>query len=149
MNRKLKDLFDMRKNVIHSVSSDTTIKDAVDLMNKNHIGALMIIDSGEIKGICSERDVMIKLASTDDLVGHLPVKEIMTPKEKLIFSDGEQTLEEIMRMMTDKHIRHLPIMENDRLAGVISIRDIIRMLLRDARTKSEQLTNYIEGKYPR
>lgn len=149
MNRKLKDLFDMRKNVIHSVSSGTTIKDAVDLMNKNHIGALIVIDSEEIKGICSERDVMIKLASTDDLVGHLPVKEIMTPKEKLIFSDGEQTLEEIMKMMTEKHIRHLPIMENGRLAGVISIRDIIRMLLRDARNKSEQLTNYIEGKYPR
>ncbi|MBW6515748.1 MAG: CBS domain-containing protein [Candidatus Cloacimonetes bacterium] len=150
MNRELKELFDIRKNVIHAVKGDTTIKDAVDIMNIHHIGALIVLDDQEnVIGIFSERDVMKKLASTNDLVGHLPVKEIMTPKENLITIDGEETIGEIMEVMTDKGVRHLPIIDKEGvLHGLISMRDIFRMLLRDARKDVNDLTNYVTGKYP-
>ena len=150
MNRKLKTLFEERDNVIHSVSGNHSIKEAVDLMNKYHIGALIVLDEGKnIEGIVTERDVMKKLAETDELVGHLKVKEIMTPKEKLIITDGECTIEEMMISMTEKKIRHMPIVGKDgKLWGMISMRDIIRILLADAKAKVNHLNNYITGKYP-
>ena len=150
MNRELKELFKVRDNVIHAVKGDTTIKDAVDVMNIHHIGALMVLDqNGQVEGIFSERDVMKKLASTNDLVGHLKVREIMTPKERLIYIDGEETVGEIMGIMTEKGVRHLPIIDSEGvLHGVISMRDIFRMLLKDARQDVDDMKNYVTGKYP-
>ena len=150
MNKKLKILFKERGNVIHSVSGETTIKKAVDIMNQHRIGALMVVNlDGEIEGIFTERDVMKKLAKTDELVGHLSVKDLMTGRDNLIVSDGNETMEEIMQLLTEKKIRHIPIVNEDGvLEGIISIRDIIRMLLKDANHKVSQLNNYITGKYP-
>lgn len=150
MNRKLEELFKTRDNVIYSVKPDTTLKDAVDLMNIHHIGAVMVLnDDGGIEGLLSERDVMKKLASTDDLVGHLQVGSIMTPKEKLIMIDGDEKIVEIMELMTDKKVRHLPIVSRDGiLHGLISMRDIFRLLLKDARKDVSDMKNYVTGKYP-
>ena len=92
---------------------------------------------------------MIKLANTDDLVGNLPVRSIMTPKEKLIIGSGEDTLEHLMNIMTDNKIRHIPIVDKDGiLQGLISIRDIIRFLLKDSKRKAKDLNNFIMGNYP-
>ncbi|MDO9577149.1 MAG: CBS domain-containing protein [Candidatus Cloacimonadales bacterium] len=150
MNKKLKILFKERGNVIHSVSGNTTIKKAVDIMNQHRIGALMVINfEGEIEGIFTERDVMKKLADTDELVGHLKVRDIMTVREDMIISNGNETMEEIMQLLAEKKIRHIPIVNEDGvLEGIISIRDIIRILLKDANQKVSQLNNYITGKYP-
>lgn len=150
MNRKLKVLFKQRGNVVYSISASTMIKAAVDLMNKHHIGALMVVKvDGRIEGILTERDVMKKLASTDDLVGHLEVKEIMTPFDKLITTDGEESVENIMKLMTDKNIRHIPIVSSDgNLEGILSIRDVIRILLKESKETEKNLTDYIEGTYP-
>lgn len=150
MNKKLKLLFKERGNVIHSVSGDTTIKKAVDIMNQHLIGALMVLNfEGEIEGIFTERDVMKKLAETDELVGHLKVKELMTPRQDLIISRGNDKIEDIMQLLTEKKIRHIPIVnEEGVLEGIISIRDVIRMLLNDAIQRVDQLSNYITGKYP-
>jgi len=150
MNKKLKILFKERGNVIHSVSGDTTIKKAVDIMNQHRIGALMVVNfDGEIEGIFTERDVMKKLAETVDLVGHLKVRDIMTIREDMIISNGNETVEEIMQLLAEKRIRHIPIVNEDGvLEGIISIRDIIRILLKDANQKVNQLNNYITGKYP-
>ncbi len=151
MNRKLKVLFKEKGNVVHSVSCDTTIKKAVEILNKYRIGSLIVLNSdGDIEGIITERDIMIKLANTDDLVGNLLVRSIMTPKEKLIVGSGEDTLEHLMNIMTDNKIRHIPIVDKDGiLQGLISIRDIIRFLLRDSKRKAKDLNNYIMGNYPR
>ena len=150
MNRRLKVFFDHKGNVIHSVSGDATIKMAVGIMNQYHIGALMVLNfDGLIEGIVTERDVMKLLGSTDEVVGHLPVRQIMTPKEKLIIGNGDDTIEHIMNMMKDNNIRHIPIInEFDELQGVLSMRDIIRILLADSKNKITDLNNYIMGKYP-
>jgi CBS domain-containing protein len=151
MNRKLKVLFKEKGSFVHSVDCDTTIKKAVGILNKYRIGSLIVLNSdGDIEGILTERDVMIKLANTDDLVGNLPVRSIMTPKEKLIIGSGEDTLEHLMNIMTDNKIRHIPIVDKDGiLQGLISIRDIIRFLLRDSRRTAKDLNNFIMGNYPR
>ncbi|MCF7920561.1 MAG: CBS domain-containing protein [Candidatus Cloacimonetes bacterium] len=150
MNKKLRVLFKQRGNVIHSVSGGTQIKDAVDLMNKHHIGALMVISiDGGIEGIITERDVMKKLASTDELVGHLEVREIMTPYEKLIYTTGDESLGDIMKLLTEKKVRHLPIVSQDGvLEGMLSMRDVIRMLLQESKQMEKTLTDYISGTYP-
>ncbi|MDZ4122320.1 MAG: CBS domain-containing protein, partial [Candidatus Cloacimonadaceae bacterium] len=134
MNKKLQAVFQVRRNVIHSVPGDTVIKVAVDKMNEHNIGALIVkAENGEIEGIFTERDVMKKLASTDELVGHLPVKEIMTKKENLITIDGDETISEIMDIMVTRKIRHLPIVDKDGvLHGVIAMRDVFSLLLKDA-----------------
>jgi len=150
MNKKLRVLFNEKKNVIHSVAEDATIREAVGIMNKFHIGALIVLDpDGMIEGIATERDVMILLGSTDDIVGHLPVNQIMTPKSKLIVGNGDDTIEHIMSIMRDNNIRHIPIIdESEVLQGVLSMRDIIRILLADSKNKISDLNDYIMGKYP-
>jgi CBS domain-containing protein len=150
MIRKLKTFFESRERIVYSVNGDTTIKDAVDLMNQHHIGALMVLDENDdVEGIFTERDVMKKLASTDDLVGHLKVREIMTPRSELITTDGESTIEELMILMTKSKIRHIPVLSAEgKLEGVLSMRDLLRMILKETQQKVESLNDYISGKYP-
>jgi CBS domain-containing protein len=150
MNRKLYEVAKVKGNVVYSVTGDTSIKKAVDVMNIHNVGALMVLSgNGGIEGIFTERDVMKKLASTDDLVGHLPVREIMTRKENLVLITGDETIVEIMEIMRSRSVRHLPIVDKDGvLQGVISMRDVLSILLKDARRETEDMRNYLTGKYP-
>lgn len=150
MNKKLKELLDAKQTKIFSVNESTTTKEAVDIMVKNHIGSLIVMnDQEEVQGIFTEKDVMKKLASTDDLVGNLPVKELMTPREKLIVGHETDTVEYLMQIMTEKNIRHIPIMStNGEIIGVLSMRDVIRSLLKDSKKRVKFLNDYISGRYP-
>ncbi|MDP8220451.1 MAG: CBS domain-containing protein [Candidatus Stygibacter frigidus] len=150
MNKKLKVLFKERGNVIHSVSGSTELKEAVDLMNRHHIGALMVITiDGDIEGILTERDIMKKLASTDEVVGYIPVRDIMTSVEKVIYTTGDESVGDIMKLLTEHSIRHIPIINNDGvLEGIISMRDVIRIMLRESEKMQKTLTEYISGTYP-
>jgi CBS domain-containing protein len=150
MNKKLKELLEAKQNKIFSVNEKTTIKEAVDILVKNHIGSLIVVsDKGEIQGIFTEKDVMKKLASTDDLIGNLPVKELMTPRERLIVGHETDTVEYLMQIMTEKNIRHIPIMSSEgKLIGVLSMRDVVRSLLKDSNKRVKFLNDYISGRYP-
>lgn len=150
MNRKLEEVFQVRDNDIYSVTGGTAIKDAVDKMNVHNIGALMVIaENGDIEGIFTERDVMKKLASTNELVGHLTVKEIMTKRESLVTIEGDESIAEIMNIMLSKKVRHLPIVDKEGiLHGVIAMRDVFSILLRDAEQENKDMKNYVTGKYP-
>ena len=150
MNRKLEAVFQVRDKLVYSVTGDTNLKDAVDKMNVYSIGALMVISAtGEIEGLMSERDVMKKLASTYDEVGHVTVREIMTKKENLVVIDGDELISEIMEIMVTKSVRHLPIIDSKGvLQGLISMRDIFTILLQDAQQDVKDLKNYVTGKYP-
>jgi len=150
MNKKLKELLEAKQNKIFSVNEKTTIKEAVDILVKNHIGSLIVVsDKGEIQGIFTEKDVMKKLASTDDLIGNLPVKELMTPRERLIVGHETDTVEYLMQIMTEKNIRHIPIMSSEgKLIGVLSMRDVVRSLLKDSNKRVKFFNDYISGRYP-
>ncbi len=149
MNRKLIDVCKLKENII-TIAPDATIKKAVYQLNKHKIGCLIVMKDTDILGIISERDVLKKLGSTsvEDEIHHVTVDEIMTPKENLVVGHPEDTVEYLMNIMNEKKIRHIPLVNDEgKLVCLTSIRDIIRILLKDSKSKVKYLSDYVQGKY--
>ena len=149
MNRKLIDVCKLKENII-TIAPDATIKDAVYQLNKHKIGCLIVMKDTNIVGILSERDLLKILGDTDvqDDIHHISVSEIMTPREKLIVGHPEDTVEYLMNIMNEKKIRHIPLInEEGKLVCLTSIRDLIRILLKDSKSKVKYLSDYVQGKY--
>ena len=132
-------------NALFSVTSDTTVYDAlVEMANKN-IGAVLVIDEGKLSGIFSERDyarkIVLKGLHSDDTL----VKDVMT--SNVITVEMEDKLEVAMQIMSDKHIRHLPVMEGGVLNGIISINDVVSSIIKEQKSQIESLQGYISGNY--
>ena len=126
-----------------SVAPDTLVIDALKLMAEKEVGALLVLDGGKLIGIMSERDYARKVILKGKSSLDTPVREIMT--SKLFFIRPAQTVEECMALMTDKHIRHLPVMEGDKVVGVISIGDLVKATIEEKDFLIKQLENYITG----
>ncbi|MBI4736391.1 MAG: CBS domain-containing protein [candidate division NC10 bacterium] len=126
-----------------SVGSDTMIYDALKLMAEKEIGALLVLDGGKLVGIMSERDYARKVILKGKSSLETPVREIMT--SKVFFIRPQQTVEDCMALMTDKHIRHLPVMDGDKVVGVISIGDLVKATIDEKDFMIKQLENYITG----
>ena len=126
---------------VYSVSPDDTVYDALTLMAEKNIGAVLVLGGGEIKGIFSERDY----ARRGILQGHhsreTAVRELMTPD--VIFVEPGTTVDGCMALMTDKRIRHLPVMEEGRLVGVVSIGDIVRAVVEEQQFTIRTLERYV------
>lgn len=130
-------------HTVWSVESDRSVYEALQLMAEKDIGALLVVDEGKLVGIFSERDYARKVilhgkSSKETLVG-----EIMTPK--VYYVHPEQSLEDCMALMTEKHVRHLPVLDGERLVGVISIGDVVKAIISEQKFVIEQLENYITG----
>ena len=128
---------------IYFVSPEQTVYDALEIMEEKNIGAVLVMESGEMVGIFSERDYARKgilrgRASRDTLI-----KEVMT--SKVITVETEQKLQECMEIMSEKHIRHLPVTKEGQLVGIISINDIVTMIIREQRSHILSLESYITG----
>jgi len=126
-----------------SVGSDTMVIDALKLMAEKEVGALLVLDGGKLVGIMSERDYARKVILKGKSSLDTPVREIMTPK--VFFIRPAQTIEDCMALMTDKHIRHLPVMDGDKVVGVISIGDLVKATIDEKDFMIKQLENYITG----
>ena len=126
-----------------SVAPDTLVIDALKLMAEKEVGALLVLDGGKLIGIMSERDYARKVILKGKSSLDTPVREIMTAK--VFFIRPAQTVEECMALMTDKHIRHLPVMEGDKVVGVISIGDLVKATIEEKDFLIKQLENYITG----
>jgi len=114
-------------------------------MAEKDVGALLVLDNaGQLAGILSERDYARKIVLKGKTSRETPVREIMT--EKVVWVRPDQTIEECMALMTNKHIRHLPVMEEGRLLGVISIGDVVKDIISEQEFVIAQLENYITGK---
>lgn len=128
---------------IWSITPDSLVYDALKLMAEKEVGALLVLEAGKLVGIISERDyarkVMLKGKSSLDT----PVREIMSPK--VFFVRPEQTIEECMALMTEKRIRHLPVLEDDQVIGVVSIGDLVKAVIDEKDFMIKQLHNYITG----
>ena len=108
----------------------------------------MVIDKeNNIHGIVSERDILHTAFDTKGQMCDMLVKDIMTPKDKLITATIEDKIEAIMETMTNNKIRHIPIMDNEKMLGIVSIGDIVKVLLNDAVTENKHMKNYISGGY--
>lgn len=139
----VRDLIKEKGDFVWSVSPDTTVLDALTFMAKKQIGALLVLEDNKIAGIVSERDFVRKIAEKHVCDIGSPVKDVMTHDVVTILPG--QNIEDCMQIMTEKRIRHLPVVENDRLLGLISIGDVVKAIITSHEFTIEQLSKYIEG----
>lgn len=130
---------------VWSTSPETTVFDALKSMSGKGVGALVVQENQKVVGVFSERDYARKVILEGKSSKNLPVKEIMT--RRVVCVKPENTTEECMALMTDKHIRHLPVIEDDKLVGIISIGDVVKAIISQQEFVIEQLENYITGAY--
>ncbi|HEY66629.1 MAG TPA: CBS domain-containing protein [Caldilineae bacterium] len=140
----VKDILNVKGRDVWSVSPDATVYEALQLMADKNIGAVLVVEEGEVVGILSERDYARKVILKGRSSLNTPVKEIMT--SKVYYVSPEQTIEECMTLMTEKRIRHLPVLEDGRLVGIISIGDVVKAIISDQQVTIQQLENYILGR---
>ncbi len=135
---------------VFSIHVDAIVSDALQEMSARNIGALIVLDGKEnVQGIVSERDIMRNCYRSQANVKGLAVKDVMTPREKLIVARAEDDVNDLMGAMTQNHIRHIPVVDDqDRVTGMISIGDIIKALIKDKDYQIRHLKDYIENKYP-
>jgi len=126
-----------------SISPDATAYDALELMADKNIGALMVMEHGRLVGVFSERDYARKVILKGRSSKTTTVRELMSSKP--IFVAPDKSLRDCMVLMTQNHIRHLPVMDNDVLLGVVSNRDVVDTIISDQAEAIETLENYIAG----
>lgn len=141
----VKQILSEKGDEVWSTSPNTTVFDALKFMSDKGIGALVVLDDLKVVGVFSERDYARKVILKGKSSKNLPVKEIMT--RRVVCVKPENTTEECMALMTDKHIRHLPVLEDDELVGIISIGDVVKAIISQQEFVIEQLENYITGAY--
>lgn len=128
---------------VWTVTPSATVYEALSLMSDKGVGALVVAEGGKLRGIMSERDYARKVILLDRSSRDTPVGDIMTAKVLVV--SPESTVDECMALMTDKRIRHLPVVEGDDLVGIVSIGDIVRAVISEQRFMIEQLERYITG----
>ncbi|MFQ5960353.1 MAG: CBS domain-containing protein [Candidatus Methylomirabilales bacterium] len=141
--RTVKHLLQDKEHGTWSTTPDSLVYDALKLMAEKGVGALLVLEAGKLVGIISERDYARKVILQGKSSLDTPVREIMT--ENVICVRPEQTIEECMALMTDKRIRHLPVVVNDQVIGVVSIGDVVKAEIADKDFLIKQLQNYITG----
>lgn len=129
--------------IIHTIGPDAPVLDALRLMAEHHIGALLVMKEGHVEGIFTERDYARKIALLGRSSSDTPMREVMT--SSVMFVNPTQSSEECMQLMTDKRLRHLPVMENGKLVGMISIGDLVANIMSHQQFMIEQMTQYIGG----
>jgi len=137
----VKELLAKKGSTIWSIAPDESVFEAVSLMAEKRIGVLMVLDKGELCGVVSERDYARRVVLLDRGSKTTLVREIMTAR--VVFVEPEQTIQNCMALMTEKNFRHLPVMDEGKLVGVLSMTDLVRALLADQEYVIAQLENYI------
>jgi CBS domain-containing protein len=128
---------------VWTIGPDASVYEALQTMADKNIGALIVVEGEDLVGIMSERDYARKVALVGKTAQDTKVKEIMT--DQVYYVRPEQTIEECMSLMTDKRIRHLPVLDYNKLSGVISIGDVVKAVISKQEFLIEQLENYIVG----
>ena len=139
-------VLNQKGHTVWHVSPEGCVYDAIEIMADKHVGALMVVSDGKLVGVVSERDYARKVILQGKSSKQTQVKEIMT--SPAIIVTPEQTVEESMRIMTEKHIRHLPVVEDGVLLGVVSIGDLVKWMISAQQQTISQLHNYITNQYP-
>lgn len=128
---------------IFTIAPNATVLEAIKIMADKGVGALVVAEDEKLVGIFSERDYTRKIALMERSSNNTLVSDIMT--SKVISVSLNNTVEECLNLMTDRHLRHLPVLENEKLVGFISIGDLVKAAMEDQRVLIEQLQQYISG----
>lgn len=142
----VRDILQSKGAQVWSTNPESTVYEAIGLMGEKNIGALVVIEGNEVIGVLSERDYSRKVVlqgrtSRDTVVGDILSRPVVTIRSK-------DTIERCMQLMTDHRIRHLPVLDEDRLSGLISMGDLVRWAMESQKHTILQLQGYISGDYP-
>ena len=139
----VKQLLDTKGRALLSISPDASVLDAIKVMAEKGIGALVVLQGTALVGVVTERDyarkVILKGRSSENTL----VSEIMT--ENVITTTGDDSVDECMNLMTDRRIRHLPVVDGESVIGIISIGDLVKAVIADQKAEIEHLEHYISG----
>jgi CBS domain-containing protein len=143
MQKTVGQLLAAKGSEVWSIGPDASVFEALQLLADKNIGALVVVEDGRVCGIMSERDYARKIILLDRASRDTQVREIMTPEVRTVTRD--QTVSECMTTMTDHHIRHLPVVEDGQLVGLISVGDVVKAVMAEQAFLIQQLEQYITG----
>jgi CBS domain-containing protein len=141
--KTIRQLLEGKSGGLCTIGPDASVLDALKLMAEKNIGALLVVENDKLVGILSERDYARKVILQGKSSHDTPVKEIMTAGAVCV--QPGNTVEECMALMTDRRVRHLPVIENDKLLGVLSIGDLVKETIAEQQLTIKQLESYIRS----
>jgi CBS domain-containing protein len=141
--KTVRQLLQSKGSAVYSVTPEASVFDALKLMADKNIGALLIVSGGKLAGIMSERDYARKVILHGKSSHDMLVREIMS--EKVVTVQPEQTVEDCMALMTGKRIRHLPVVNGDKIIGLLSIGDLVKEVIAEQEQTIKQLESYIHS----
>ena len=136
-------LLDRKGRALFAVEPEAPVLDAIRVMAESHVGALLVMRGNELAGIVSERDYARKVVLLGRSSAETPVRQIMT--SPVITVSPDNSVQDCMRMMTDRRIRHLPVVDGGRVVGMISIGDLVKAVIEEQQQTIEQLESYIHS----
>lgn len=139
--KTVKDILEVKGRNVWRVALETTVFEALRLMAEKQVGALVVMDGNKLVGIISERDYARKVILHGRASATTLVREIMT--SHVVCAHPEQSIEECMAVMTDKRVRHLPVIEENSIVGIVSIGDLVKSIISEQKFIIEQLERYI------
>lgn len=141
--KTVKQILDSKGRNVWTIGPDDSVFDAIKMMSEKEIGALPVMENEKLAGIITERDYARKLILKGKLSQETPVRQAMTTS--VLSVRPEQTIEECMALMTDKRFRHLTVIDEDQVVGIISIGDLVKAVIAEQKFIIEQLEHYISG----
>ena len=138
-------LLNAKGKQIWSVEPKATIFQALEIMSEKGIGALLVMEDGKLTGIFSERDYARKVILKDKSSKETPVGELMT--KKVFYIDSQKTINDCMAMMTAKRIRHVPVIDDNQVMGIVTIGDVVKQIISEQEVTIHHLENYITGSH--
>ena len=136
--KSVQELLQAKGHGVWSIRPDASVYDALQLMADKNVGALLVLDAGKLVGILSERDYARKVTLQGRASKATPVREIMTAQ--VVCAQADESIEEAMVLMTNKRIRHLPVLDGERLVGVVSIGDMVKAIALNGKQTFDQLS---------
>jgi CBS domain-containing protein len=146
MSDSVRMLLENKGSLVHTVNPEATVYEAIERMAEKNVGALVVVSGEEVVGMISERDYTRKVVLKGRLSKETPVRELLSSPVHHVSPD--HTVEDCMRMMLTHRIRHLPVLEEGRLAGVLSIGDLVNWTIMAQSQEIDQLKTYVTGQYP-
>lgn len=137
-----------RTAAMYHIKGSAPLSDCLKMLNDKRIGSLLVMDQkGNLEGLITERDVLRAAHMTKGKMSHIPVEKVMTPRKKLTFAGRDNSIQEVMELMTKKRVRHLPILDGEKVVGIVSIGDVVKGLLDELIDENKQMKDYVYGKY--